>query len=117
MRSFAILVFTAVLVGGLAAAAAAQAAGEEIRGTLESINGTERTLIEGATVVVSQDGAVVGSAVSDEDGLWSVPVSGPGTYQVELDLATLPEGVSPTRAGAESLPNVQVRAGQSKGAR
>ena len=40
------------------------------------------------TITVSQDGATIGSAVSDASGDWRVEVPGPGVYQVELDVST-----------------------------
>ncbi|MCP4226285.1 MAG: branched-chain amino acid ABC transporter permease [Actinomycetia bacterium] len=113
-RVLLVLGLTATLIAGLGGTALSQEAGEEIRGVLESIEGTERTLIAGVGISVSLDGTVVGSAVSNENGEWSVPVPGPGAYQVELDVSTLPEGVGLTLDGGERLPGVSVRAGQSK---
>jgi neutral amino acid transport system permease protein len=107
----------AAVAGALAAfllASPALANGESIGGTLEWIEGTDRTAVPGVTVNVSQDGSAIGSGVSDESGNWSVPVPGPGTYQVEIDVDTLPEGVSLTDPDRQVLPEVQVREGRQK---
>ncbi len=42
------------------------------------------------------------STVSGEDGRWSIPVPGRATYEVRLDLESLPEGVS-LREGAKEV--------------
>jgi len=102
----------AVLVPG-----AAHAAGESIHGTLERIDDQERAPVPGVTMTVEQDGAVIGTAVSDENGDWDIPVPGPGTYLVRLDVSTLPEGVALTDPARSELPNVSVRSNQSKTAR
>ena len=49
--------------------------------------------VSGVTVTVFEDGTEVGSAVSDDDGRWFVPVPA-GTYQVKLDESTLPDGLA-----------------------
>lgn len=93
------------------------AEGETIRGTLEKIDGEERTPVEGVTIEVELDASPVGSAQSDADGDWEIPVPGAGTYLVRLDVDTLPEGVALTDAEKSELPNVNVRDGQNKTAR
>src|SRR5207302_3052081 len=42
---------------------------------------------------VSQGSTEVGRAVSDARGGWRIRVPGPGTYQVALDVSSLPSGV------------------------
>ncbi len=106
--------FAAVLGGVLAGGVPARAAGEDIHGTLESIDGQQRTPVAGVTIVVEQDGAQIGTAVSDAEGNWTVPVPAGGTYQVQLVVDTLPSGVAPTVAGNDVLPNVAVRDNQQK---
>lgn len=50
--------------------------------------------VAGVTIsVFTEDGALVGSAETDADGYWMVPVPGSATYRVELDESTLPEGL------------------------
>jgi branched-chain amino acid transport system permease protein len=52
--------------------------------------------VPGVTIsVYTEDGQLVGSAETDEDGHWMVPVPGSATYRVELDVSTLPEGLVP----------------------
>jgi branched-chain amino acid transport system permease protein len=91
-----------------------QAEGETIGGTLQYRANDERVPIEGVTITVSQDGTEIGSAVSDAEGKWQVPVPGPGSYQVTLDASTLPEGVVLTDPTRVELPNVSVLGGQRK---
>jgi branched-chain amino acid transport system permease protein len=92
----------------------ALAQGEVIAGTLVYRAGDERTPVEGVTITVSQDGAEIGSAISDAEGRWEVPLPGPGTYQVTLDVTTLPEGVGLTDPTKVELPNVNVLTGQRR---
>lgn len=65
--------------------------------------------VEGVTFVVTQDGTEIGTDESDEDGEWVVPVPEPGTYQVTIDVDTLPEGVSLRDPERETLDDVRVR--------
>ncbi|MEN8239825.1 MAG: branched-chain amino acid ABC transporter permease, partial [Actinomycetota bacterium] len=44
--------------------------------------------------VSEQDGDVVGTAVTDDDGVFLLLLPGPGVYLAELDPSTLPEGVT-----------------------
>lgn len=50
--------------------------------------------IAGVTMIVSQDGADIGIAESDETGFVAVEVPAVGQYDVTLDPDTLPEGVT-----------------------
>ncbi len=104
------VVLAAVFVGG----APAGADGENIHGTLESIDNQQRVPVAGVTIIVEQDGAEIGTAVSDTDGEWTVPVPAAGTYQVRLLVDTLPAGVALTNPGTDVLPNVLVRDNQQK---
>ena len=109
---------SAVLIGLVSAiATAASAAGGEvpsIRGTLEDVQGAERSPVSGVLITVTQDGDVIGSAVSDQAGDWEIPVPGPGLYAVELDVSTLPEGLTLTDPNRSVLPRVEVGATQRK---
>ena len=53
-----------------------------------------RDNVEGVSVVVRSAGEVVGEGVTDADGAVSFPVAGPGEYEIELDLETLPEALA-----------------------
>jgi branched-chain amino acid transport system permease protein len=101
-----------LLVVGFPLPALAQ--GETIGGTLVYRADGERTPVEGVTITVSQDGTPVGAAISDADGRWEVPLPGPGTYHVALDVATLPEGVTLTDPTKVELPSVAVIGGQRR---
>lgn len=74
-----------------------------------------RIPVEGVVIVVRDaDGREIGRATSGADGSWSVPLPGAGTYRVELDTSTLPEGVrlrNPDRAVLDAVP---VDDGQAK---
>ena len=98
----------------LGAGAPAIAEGETIQGKLEKIDGQSREPVGGVTITVTQDGEVVGTAVSAETGDWVIPVPGAGDYTVTLDVNTLPEGVSLTQPDRFELPAVNVRDGQQK---
>ncbi|MGH8966832.1 MAG: branched-chain amino acid ABC transporter permease, partial [Actinomycetes bacterium] len=105
-----VLVFAALSLGtGVAAAQD----GEAVGGTLR---GPDREPVVGVTITVRQSGADVGTeigtAVSAPDGTWQVPVPEPGTYDVVLDPATLPDGVVLRDPGAATLPEVTIRPGQ-----
>ena len=83
-----------------------------IGGTMEIIDGEERTAVEGAQVTVELDGEVIGTATSGPDGTWSIPVPDAGTYLVRLD--SLPDGVALTDEAPDTLDAVRVRSGQDK---
>ena len=71
-------------------ATSARADGEGLQGTLVS----QSQPVAGVTIKVSsQAGQEVDRATSGADGKWSVGVPEAGTYKVELDVATLPQGV------------------------
>ncbi len=113
-RPVRLLFIVAASLFSLAWPLAALAQGETIGGTLAYRAGDERTPVEGVTITVSQDGTETGTAVSDAEGRWEVPLPGPGTYRVTLDVTTLPEGVTLTDPTKIELPNVSVIGGQRK---
>ena len=99
----------------VAGPAAAQEGGESIRGVLEAIEGDLREPVAGIEIIVSEPGgAEVDRAISNDAGVWEIPVPGPGTYQVELVEASLPDGITMTDPDRRVLDNVSVRAGQNK---
>lgn len=87
-------------------------AAERLRGT---IRGPDRQPLSGLTITVTRQGEEVGSAVTDDQGQWEVPLPGPGTYTVSYDPAELPEGVVPREEGGEELDGVVVRPGAAQG--
>ncbi|MDZ7675528.1 MAG: branched-chain amino acid ABC transporter permease [Acidimicrobiales bacterium] len=108
----ALLLGSFVLMG-LAPAAAAQEEPEAITvfGVLQD---PQSGPIEGATVLVRLDAEVVGEATTGPDGSFEIPVPGAGTYAVELDTETLPEGVSLRQPDRSVLDNVRVLDGRDK---
>jgi branched-chain amino acid transport system permease protein len=70
--------------------------GEVVRGTLRYETETgEDAFADGVDVTVeSADGQEIDTVSSDEDGVWEVPLPGPGRYTVTIDPDSLPEGVT-----------------------
>lgn len=97
--------------------AAAQAEDETIGGTLEKIDGDTREPVVGVTITVELDGELIGSAESNDEGDWEIPVPGTGTYLVRLEVDSLPDGVALTDPERSELPALSVRENQSKTAR
>ena len=98
----------------LALPMAAFAEGESIRGTLQLRTADGPEPVEGVVVLVSQGGDTIGTSTSDASGSWEVPVPGPGTYDVAIDTATFPDGVTLTDPDRDVLPDVAVMEGQNK---
>jgi len=92
-------------------AAVAGAAGEAVTGRLLH----EGRPVAGVRIAVrAADGTRVGAGSSGRDGVFRVPVPGPGTYRVALDVATLPDGVGLRDPARRVLPAVVVQPGQEK---
>lgn len=96
-RRFASLLLTTLFaVAGLfalssvAGPASAQTAGPQIIGNLTAPDGTA---IAGASITVEAEGFSE-AVVTDDAGDWAVTLPSTGEYQVTLDPATLPEGIS-----------------------
>ncbi|MBW3665877.1 MAG: branched-chain amino acid ABC transporter permease, partial [Actinobacteria bacterium] len=71
-----------------------QSADESAQTSLTGTLTTDDEPIEGVTLVArGPDGSKVGEATSGRDGKWEVVVPGPGRYEVELVVETLPEDV------------------------
>lgn len=104
----ALLALTALLLVPLAGSALA--AGEALQGRLanagEPLPGVELT-------VTTPDGGPIGTATTDQDGRFLIPVPGPGSYTITLNEKSLPEGVS-IRQGRESSVTLPVAAGQAR---
>ncbi len=125
-----IVVFFGVLVSlFVGATVAAQADGEGTQGTLQFRSDDpeqrDRVPIEGGEVVVYEAeltpdgravvsvGAEVGRGTSGADGTFSVDVPGPGSYAVELQVDSLPEGVELVDETKQVLP-LELTNGQRK---
>jgi len=87
----AVLALAVVLLGlSPATAQDAEQSAESVRGVLRF----EGEPVAGVTITVqTPDGEEVGSAESDAEGTWLVPVPAAGTYVVVLDPDTLPDDV------------------------
>ena len=70
--------------------------------------------VEGASVRVRLEGADVGEGVTDADGAWRLEVTEPGTYEVELDTESLPEGVELVDPDRNVFDNVRVSPGREQ---
>ncbi len=112
--SMATLFATVGLVMGLGVGAA-HAEGETIFGFLRNKVGQKDPVpVPGVKVAVKGPGGFSGSGTSDENGRWVVEgLPGPGTYTVEVDESTLPNGVSLREERFKSL-KVPVAEGQNK---
>ncbi|MEA2057302.1 MAG: branched-chain amino acid ABC transporter permease [Actinomycetota bacterium] len=110
----AVLLVAAALFALIPVAALAAQTGEAITTTItyEDPDTGEKVAAVGVSITVfTEDGEVVGTAVTDDDGIFLLPVEGAGVYVVELDPSTLPEAVvlkSPDR----NPTTVKVEAGQ-----
>ncbi len=98
----------------LAFPAAALGEGETIRGSLQVRAEDEQTPVEGVRLTVRLGGEDVGTAISNAEGDWEIPVPGPGLYDVELDQSSLPEGVALTDQDRSILTDVEVAEGRAK---
>lgn len=91
-------------------ATSAWAEDEAVQGTLRH----EGKPIEGVTINVTTTGdEPIGSAVSDADGRWQVPLAGAGNYKVSVDESTLPEGINLRDPDRQTL-EVQVFDGSAR---
>ena len=102
----AYLISAALLLGS----PAASPAGETISGNLSH----DGQPVAGVVITVRAQGQDVGTSESAADGSWEIPIPGPGIYEVEIDVASLPEGVALRNPDRSVLDNVEVQAGQHK---
>src|SRR5262245_19652784 len=82
----------------------AAASGTSVSGTLTA----GANPVAGARITASRNGEVVREARSDDKGVWTLRDLTPGIYELRLDPATLPEGVT---AGHTVLPSFRVFGG------
>lgn len=96
----AIIILLSALAGVLGAATALAEGVEEITGRLTF----EGEPVPGVDIVVAtDDGEPVGVGTSDEEGQWSVPLPGGGTFLVTIQVDTLPPGVELSDPEREQL--------------
>ncbi len=109
-----VVALTVVLMSlfGLVSELSADSGDQSIGGRLQVENEDgERVPVEGVTLSIEGEG----ESITDADGAWSIPVSEAGSFEVTLDPATLPEGVTLRSADRASL-EVLVEAGRAKSA-
>lgn len=94
--------------------ASAQSEGESITSTLSyRDDANERVPVAGVTISVFNDsGTLIETTATDEEGTFLVSVPGAGNYTVEVDPATLPEGIGLRDPESTSV-SVSVLAGQT----
>ena len=89
-------------------ASPASADGQAIGGKLENrVDGT-KVPVAGVEITVV-GGGFEGSATSDADGVWRVELPDLGTYDVTINVETLPEGVGLTEADKVTIEQVPVK--------
>jgi branched-chain amino acid transport system permease protein len=113
------LLFAVVSVLALAGSAIAQepaGPGEAVRGRLIQGEGADSEPVEGVDITVrGTDGDEIDTAETDDDGRWEVELPGAGSYEVEIDPETLPDGVALRDADRATL-TITVREAQQRNA-
>lgn len=109
----AVLGSAAFLASGGPAEAQADDAGAAVQGRLVDGDGNP---VAGVTIAVSAEtGEEIDAVETDDDGAWTVPIPGEGTYAITIDPETLPDGVSLRDPDRTTL-TVRVREGQQRNA-
>ena len=101
----------ALALGVLLAPASAYAQGQSVHGTLRAPDGRA---VAGVAITATQNGAQVGKATTASDGKWEISLPRAGRYTITLDIATLPDSLSPAQKGGQTLENVPVPEGASR---
>lgn len=84
--------------------------GEQVQGRLVDGEGAP---VAGVLVTATGPDGQAGEAESDSDGRWELPLPGPGTYEVAIDVDSLPDGVG-IREDTPDSREVDVGEGQQK---
>ena len=72
-------------------------ADQSVRGRLQERTTEGNTPVEGAALrAVDDSGTEVGAVETDDEGRFEIPLTDPGAYRIELDLDSLPDGVTLT---------------------
>jgi branched-chain amino acid transport system permease protein len=100
-----------VVLAGPAGARQPAPTGESIGGTIRKPDGKP---VPNVTLTVHKSKLQVGTGTTGPDGQWTVPVPGPGIYQVLIDTSTLPKGVKLADPARRTLDQVEVRPEQAK---
>ena len=88
--------------------------GPSIWGRLCQVKDGKAAYPAGAVVKVLLDGEVVGTDTTTDDGVYVVTIPSNGTYQVQLDPETLPDGYSLTDDDLATLGNLKVNLGDQQ---
>ncbi|WP_293773830.1 branched-chain amino acid ABC transporter permease [Sporichthya sp.] len=96
--ALAALVLALLAIPFLASPAAAE--GEDLHGKLR--NG-DTAVADVRIFATDAGGTQIGETRSDAEGVWAIPLPGPGKYTVTLDAETLPEGVALRNADNASV--------------
>lgn len=70
--------------------------------------------VEGVDLALEQDGEELATTTTDGEGEWEMPVPEPGTFDVVLNLDTLPEGLQTRQEAGERNEGVLVRPGRGQ---
>ncbi|MCU1454554.1 MAG: High-affinity branched-chain amino acid transport system permease protein LivH [Acidimicrobiales bacterium] len=85
-----------------------------IWGRLCQVRNGKPAYAKGVRITVRQGATRVGTAVTNADGLFVVAIPGNGTYDVEIDVKTLPKGFALTDPAGSVHPNVPVNLGDQQ---
>ncbi len=96
---------------GVSTTAPAATGSTSIKGT---IKGPDSKPVPKVHITVKQQDKEIGSATTDAKGAWDIPVPKDGTYNVSLDVTTLPSNLQLRRTGGETLDAVVVTPGQTR---
>lgn len=101
---------TAAIVGAAPTSSSApslvMAEGDQsLKGTIRGPNGDP---VDGVKITATKAGTDVGSATTNAQGQWEIPLPGAGQYTLTLDVKTLPKGVQTRDQGGQVLDGVVV---------
>jgi branched-chain amino acid transport system permease protein len=104
------------LAAGVPFAAADGDAGEAVTGTVKGPvgEGGANAPIAGVVITVNQNGASVGTATTDDQGKWTIPVPSPGDYEVTIDTSSLPDTVQLRNPDGSTIPGIKVQPNSTK---
>lgn len=78
---------------------------QSLKGTIRGPNGDP---LPGVKITAATGGTEVGSATTNAQGQWEIPLAEPGQYTLTLDVGTLPKGVQTRDQGGQVLDGVVV---------
>ncbi len=85
--------------------------GPSIWGRLCQVKDGKAAYATGVEISVLLDGKVVGTDTTTDDGVYVVTIPGNGTYEVQLNAETLPNGYSLTNDDSATLDKVKINLG------